>query len=156
MLVPEQQDMVAPALVEAAKSPSRAGQVFANVAADAEGVAEVARAAEDLGYEVLPGSAWLEQQVDILIPAALENFFKEENLASLRELAMRQIADRLEAERRGPSGAAEAETVGDKVMVAMSSNPETTRLLLRRASALASILPSRRRPSTDSIAALRS
>ncbi len=36
------------------------------------------------------------------IPAALENFFKEENLASLRELAMRQIADRLEAERRGP------------------------------------------------------
>ncbi len=36
------------------------------------------------------------------ISAALENFFKEENLASLRELAMRQIADRLEAERRGP------------------------------------------------------
>jgi len=27
----------------------------------------------DSGYEVLPGSAWLEQDVDILIPAALEN-----------------------------------------------------------------------------------
>jgi glutamate dehydrogenase len=26
-----------------------------------------------LGYEVLPGDAWLEQDVDILIPAALEN-----------------------------------------------------------------------------------
>ena len=58
------------------------------------------------------------------IPAALENFFKEENLASLRELAMRQIADRLEP-------------VGTKVMVAMSSNSETTRLLLRRASSIA-------------------
>jgi glutamate dehydrogenase (NAD(P)+) len=27
----------------------------------------------DLGYEVLPGSAWIEQEVDVLIPAALEN-----------------------------------------------------------------------------------
>ena len=29
--------------------------------------------APELGYEVLPGRAWLEQEVDILIPAALEN-----------------------------------------------------------------------------------
>jgi glutamate dehydrogenase (NAD(P)+) len=29
--------------------------------------------ARDLGYEILPGSAWIEQEVDILIPAALEN-----------------------------------------------------------------------------------
>ncbi|OHD21923.1 MAG: glutamate dehydrogenase [Spirochaetes bacterium GWB1_66_5] len=29
--------------------------------------------ATDLGYEQLPGDAWLEQEVDILIPAALEN-----------------------------------------------------------------------------------
>jgi glutamate dehydrogenase (NAD(P)+) len=29
--------------------------------------------AKDLGYEVLPGSAWLEQEVEILIPAAVEN-----------------------------------------------------------------------------------
>ena len=71
------------------------------------------------------------------ITAALENFFKEENLASLRELGMRQIADRLEAERRGPDRSAVAEPVGAKVMVAMSSNPETTRLLLRRGSAIA-------------------
>ena len=36
--------------------------------------------AERLGYEVLPGSAWLEQEVDILIPAALENEITEENV----------------------------------------------------------------------------
>jgi two-component system sensor histidine kinase KdpD len=71
------------------------------------------------------------------IGPALENFFTEDNLASLRELAMRQIADRLEAERRGPHAATATEPVGTKAMVAMSSNPETTRLLLRRASALA-------------------
>ena len=29
--------------------------------------------ARDLGYDVLPGDAWIEQEVDILIPAALEN-----------------------------------------------------------------------------------
>ena len=29
--------------------------------------------ANDLGYEVLPGDAWISQDVDILIPAALEN-----------------------------------------------------------------------------------
>ncbi|MEW5923967.1 MAG: Glu/Leu/Phe/Val dehydrogenase [Candidatus Zixiibacteriota bacterium] len=29
--------------------------------------------ARDLGYEVLPGDAWIEQEVDILFPSALEN-----------------------------------------------------------------------------------
>jgi glutamate dehydrogenase len=35
--------------------------------------------AKDLGYEVLPGDAWLEQDVDILIPSALENQITGEN-----------------------------------------------------------------------------
>ena len=29
--------------------------------------------AKELGYEILPGDAWIEQDVDILIPAAIEN-----------------------------------------------------------------------------------
>lgn len=29
--------------------------------------------AKDLGYEILPGDAWIEQDVDILLPAAIEN-----------------------------------------------------------------------------------
>src|SRR5580765_3133523 len=88
---------------------------------------------EELRQRLAAGKIYPAERID----AALENFFREENLASLRELAMRQIADRLEAERRGPAHAGEAETVGDKVMVAMSSNPRSTRLLLRRASAVA-------------------
>jgi len=35
--------------------------------------------ARDLGCEILPGDAWIEQDVDILIPAALENQITAEN-----------------------------------------------------------------------------
>lgn len=39
--------------------------------------------AKDLGYEVLPGSSWLEQDVDILIPAAIENQINAENVGTI-------------------------------------------------------------------------
>jgi glutamate dehydrogenase (NAD(P)+) len=35
--------------------------------------------AKGLGFERLPGDAWLEQEVDILIPAALENQVRGDN-----------------------------------------------------------------------------
>ena len=37
-----------------------------------------------LGYEILPGGAWLEQDVDVLVPAALENQITVENVGSVR------------------------------------------------------------------------
>ena len=39
--------------------------------------------ADDLGYSVNPGENWLEQDVDILIPAALENQINEENVSKI-------------------------------------------------------------------------
>ncbi|MFZ0389186.1 MAG: Glu/Leu/Phe/Val dehydrogenase [Calditrichia bacterium] len=36
--------------------------------------------ARDLGYEVLPGEAWIEQEVDILLPSAIENQITGENV----------------------------------------------------------------------------
>jgi glutamate dehydrogenase (NAD(P)+) len=36
--------------------------------------------AKDMGMEVLPGDAWLEQEVDILIPAAIENQLRKDNV----------------------------------------------------------------------------
>ncbi len=39
--------------------------------------------ARDLGYEMLPGHAWLEQDVDILMPAALENQINGENVKKI-------------------------------------------------------------------------
>lgn len=41
--------------------------------------------AQDLGYEVLPGDAWLEQEVDILIPAALENAINLTNVHNIHK-----------------------------------------------------------------------
>ncbi len=41
--------------------------------------------ARDLGYETLPGEAWLEQEVEILIPAALENQVSAENVDRIRD-----------------------------------------------------------------------
>ncbi|MBU1678765.1 MAG: Glu/Leu/Phe/Val dehydrogenase [Bacteroidetes bacterium] len=40
--------------------------------------------AKDLGYEVLDGEAWIEQDVDILIPAALENQVNAENVEKIK------------------------------------------------------------------------
>jgi glutamate dehydrogenase (NAD(P)+) len=42
--------------------------------------------AKGLGYEILPGDAWIEQEVDILIPAALEN---EINAESVKKISSR-------------------------------------------------------------------
>ncbi len=41
--------------------------------------------AKELGYEVLEGDAWIEQDVDILIPAALENQIREDNVTKISE-----------------------------------------------------------------------
>jgi two-component system sensor histidine kinase KdpD len=99
----------------------------------ADAVVNVDLPSEELRQRLAAGKIYPGERIG----PAMDNFFREENLASLRELAMRQIADRLEAERRGIDRKGEPEAVGTKVMVAMSSNAETTRQLLRRASSLA-------------------
>jgi glutamate dehydrogenase (NAD(P)+) len=40
--------------------------------------------AQELGYEILPGEAWIEQDVDILIPAAMENEINNETVHKIR------------------------------------------------------------------------
>ena len=44
--------------------------------------------AQDLGYELLPGDAWLEQDVDILMPGALENQITGENADRISKRVM--------------------------------------------------------------------
>jgi glutamate dehydrogenase (NAD(P)+) len=53
--------------------------------------------ARALGYEVLPGDAWIEQDVDILIPAALENQINEDTVG--------RISPRADLARGGPHAA---------------------------------------------------
>jgi glutamate dehydrogenase (NAD(P)+) len=40
--------------------------------------------AGDTGYEILPGDAWIEQEADILLPAALENQITEETVQKIK------------------------------------------------------------------------
>ena len=55
--------------------------------------------ARDCGYDVLPGVAWLEQEVEILIPAALEHQINADNVDRLRP-TVRIIAEGA----NGPTG----------------------------------------------------
>jgi len=52
--------------------------------------------AKDLGYEQLPGEAWIEQDVDILLPCALENSITAENVG--------QISKRVKLMAEGANG----------------------------------------------------
>ncbi len=67
--------------------------------------------------------------------AALENFFTEDNLNTLRELALRETAAALD--RRPRAGATARPEISEKIAVFISTNPDTTAKLLRTASRLA-------------------
>jgi len=67
--------------------------------------------------------------------AALENFFTENNLNELRELALRETANVLD--QRPRVGAKSPTEVSEKIAVCISTNPVTTARLLRSTSRLA-------------------
>ncbi|HXR47666.1 MAG TPA: sensor histidine kinase KdpD [Candidatus Limnocylindrales bacterium] len=67
--------------------------------------------------------------------AALENFFTEENLNELRELALRETAAALD--QRPRLGAKSQPEVSEKIAVFISTNPVTTARLLRTTSRIA-------------------
>jgi len=62
--------------------------------------------ARDCGYEVLPGDAWLDQEVEILIPAALEHQITVDNVERVSP-AVRIVAEGA----NGPTG-----PIADKVL----------------------------------------
>jgi len=67
--------------------------------------------------------------------AALENFFTENNLNELRELALRETANALD--QRPRTGGKSPTDVSEKIAVFISTNPVTTARLLRASSRLA-------------------
>jgi two-component system sensor histidine kinase KdpD len=69
---------------------------------------------------------------------ALERFFTESNLTALRELALRFVAGRVDAQLEG-IGAATTGTVSERVLVLVENTPATPRAL-RRAAASAAVL----------------
>ena len=69
---------------------------------------------------------------------ALDKFFTEPNLTALRELALRFVAGRVDAQLEG-IGTATKGTVSERVLVLVDSSPATPRAL-RRAAATAAVL----------------
>ena len=75
------------------------------------------------------------------IEPALKNFFKPSNLASLRELALREVARSLDRQRTSQESlkreGGRRTNVVDRIMVGLSTNATDTGQLLRRASRIA-------------------
>jgi two-component system, OmpR family, sensor histidine kinase KdpD len=108
------------------------------VVTDADQVVNLDISAEDLRQRLLEGKIYAAEKV----PGALANFFTEENLSTLRELALREVAsnvDRLrETMARGEAWAPSGSTrTVDRILVAMPSHVEVTTELLRKGSRIA-------------------
>jgi len=74
------------------------------------------------------------------VEAALNNFFKIENLAALREVALRQVAEEVEAKRLTPVGpvreerladTAAPQAVGERLLALIKLSPESQRVVRR-------------------------
>ena len=95
--------------------------------------------AEDLRDRLRAGKIYAKDKVD----AALRNFFTDENLTTLRELALREVASNVDrtreaiVRRENGVGAREQPRTVDRILVAMSSSPSYTAALLRKASRIA-------------------
>ena len=100
----------------------------------ADQVVNLDLAVEDLLERLKGGKIYPPEK----IPWALEHFFRDQNLSTLRELSLREVAESLDR------SAAQAARLGEppgatrgRVMVCLSSNPPHALALLRRGSRLA-------------------
>ena len=114
------------------------------VVASADQVVNLDISSEDLRQRLRDGKIYAPDKVD----AALRNFFTDENLTTLRELALREVAGAVDRSREeivrretGEMPSAAPRTV-ERILVAMSSNPPYTAALLRKASRIAGRLNS--------------
>ena len=86
---------------------------------------------EDLQERLRTGRIYAPEK----IPWALEHFFKDQNLATLRELALREVAESLD--RAGVAKGAPELKASGRVMVCLASNPPRAKTLLARGSRMA-------------------
>ncbi len=101
----------------------------------ADQVVNLDLAVEDLEERLRAGKIYASEKV----PQALERFFQRGNLATLRELALREVAESLERDtlRRESKAEAVPRQGGARVMVCLSSHPPRAAELLRRGSRVA-------------------
>ena len=101
---------------------------------EADQVVNLDLAVEDLLERLQAGKIYPREK----IPWALEHFFRDPNLATLRELSLREVAESLDrSAAQAALKGAEATATRGRVMVALSSNPPHALALLRRGSRMA-------------------
>jgi two-component system, OmpR family, sensor histidine kinase KdpD len=114
------------------------------VVGQADQVVNLDISAEDLRQRLREGKIYHADKIQ----TALTNFFTDENLTTLRELALRETAssvDRSREEivrRQESGGVTPARRTVDRVMVCLSSDPPLSRALLRKGSRIAGRLNS--------------
>jgi two-component system sensor histidine kinase KdpD len=99
----------------------------------ADQIVNIDLAIEDLLERLQSGKVYAPEK----IAGALENFFKDQNLTTLRELALREVAESLERGAEGNPRDQHASPLAAeraRVMVCMSSYPPHAATLLRRGS----------------------
>lgn len=100
----------------------------------ADQVVNLDLAAEDLLERLRTGKIYDKEKIEW----ALAHFFNEENLAALRELALREVAESLERGRAEPNGRTSPRpATGARLMVCISSFSPRAGTLLRRGSRMA-------------------
>jgi len=99
----------------------------------ADQVVNLDLAVEDLQERMRAGKIYAPDKV----PRAIENFFKGQNLVTLRELALREVAESLDRAMAAQERPGDPPRRGGRVMVCMSSNPPRAATLLRRGSRMA-------------------
>ena len=114
------------------------------IVGQADQVVNLDISAEDLRQRLREGKIYRQDKIQ----AALTNFFTDENLTTLRELALREVASSVDRSREAiirreeNGGTAPARKTVDRVMACMSSDPPLSRVLLRKASRIAGRLNS--------------
>jgi two-component system sensor histidine kinase KdpD len=113
------------------------------VVAQADQVVNLDISAEDLRQRLRDGKIYRADKIE----TALANFFTDDNLSTLRELALREVASSVDRSRedhvrREEQPAARARRTVDRVMACLSSDPSLSRFLLRKASRIAGRLNS--------------
>jgi two-component system, OmpR family, sensor histidine kinase KdpD len=108
-----------------------------SILARADQVINVDLSVEGLRERLREGRIYPPDKVE----QALKNFFKPSNLASLREMALREVARGLDRQRAGleilKREGGRRTLVGDRILVGLSSNPRDCATLLRKASRIA-------------------
>ena len=83
---------------------------------------------EELQERLRTGKVYSKERARV----ALENFFRHENLASLRELALREVAEDVEARRqRQELEPLSAQAVAERVLALVEPQPKSQRILRR-------------------------